>query len=474
MDHGAPDIRLSEVISALSFALDIVQDQPAGHAVRTCAIGMRLGEAVGLDEAQRSSLFYALLLKDVGCSANASKIAALFAADDAAVKRGHRRVDHRRPTEFVGNVVRSTRPDGTPWQRAAQLAAIVKHGLSGTRELTAMRCERGADIARMLDLDEDAADAIRSLDEHWDGGGYPLGLAGEAIPLLGRILGLAQTVDMFLTDSGVDEAVRVARKRRGRWFDPALVDALEVLARDHVFWAALVSGQADVATARFEPADRVLEADEDRLDRVAEAFARVVDAKSPYTGRHSEGVARIAVGVGTGLGLDPVALRELRRAALLHDLGKLGVSSRILDKPGKLDAQEWAVMRRHPELTVRILGRVDAFRDLAEVAGAHHERLDGRGYHRGVTGEHLSQPARILAVADVYEALTAERPYRGPMASEEVLALMRRDAGTAFCPEALAGLEAHVEIPAPSFRATLSGPAASVPPPSSAGLMAQR
>jgi putative nucleotidyltransferase with HDIG domain len=209
----------------------------------------------------------------------------------------------------------------------------------------------------------------------------------------------------------------------------------------------------------FEPRDRVQTADSERLDRVAEAFALIIDAKSPYTGSHSVGVARIAVAVADVLGYGPRALRDLRRAALLHDIGKLGVSNLILDKPGKLTDEEWVQMRRHPELTVRILQRVGAFRGLAATAGAHHERLDGRGYHLGLRGEQLNRDTRILAVADVCEALTADRPYRRAMEPDQVRAIMRRDVGLAFCPEALGALEETREL-GPVGLATPVSPAA--------------
>ena len=209
----------------------------------------------------------------------------------------------------------------------------------------------------------------------------------------------------------------------------------------------------------FEPEDRIQHADGERLDRVAEAFALIIDAKSPYTSTHSVGVARIAVSVGDVLGLGPRELRDLRRMALLHDIGKLGVSNLILDKPGKLTEEEWTQMRRHPELTVRILERVSAFKDLAATAGAHHERLDGRGYHLGLRDEHLSRDARILAVADVCEALTADRPYRKAMEPDQVRAIMRGDVGKAFCHDALGALEETREL-APVGIATPVMPAA--------------
>jgi putative nucleotidyltransferase with HDIG domain len=294
----------------------------------------------------------------------------------------------------------------------------------------------------MIELSETTAAAIRSLDEHWDGSGYPYGLAGDAIPLFGRILCLAQTAEVFFGVGGSRAALDVAAERRGTWFDPALVDALRSTRRDRAFWASLAGIEPHRVIGGFEPEDRVQRADEERLDRVAEAFALIVDAKSPYTSRHSEGVARIAVGAADVLGYGPDGLRDLRRAALLHDIGKLGVSNLILDKPGKLDADEWVQMRRHPALTVKILERVSAFRDLAATAGAHHERLDGGGYHLGLTADQLNRDARILAVADVFEALTAERPYRAALPLDQVWAIMLRDAGHALCPEALGALEA--------------------------------
>ena len=432
------DIRLSEVISALSYALDVTEGQPMGHAVRSCAIGMRIGEEIGLAPEERSSLFYALLLKDAGCSSNAARLSSLFGADDLELKRTRKLIDHHRPGASLRHVLRHG--------RTRRLAAIARSGADGAREMTELRCERGADIARMIELSETTAQAIRSLDEHWDGAGYPDGLAGDAIPLFGRILCLAQTAEVFFGVAGPRAALDVAAERRGTWFDPQLVDALLRTRRDRAFWASLGGLEPHRVIAAFEPEDRVQRADEERLDRVAEAFAMIVDAKSPYTGHHSEGVARISVAIADVLGYSSRELRDLRRAALLHDIGKLGVSNLILDKPGKLTEEEWVQMRRHPELTVRILERVGAFRGLAAIAGAHHERLDGGGYHLGLTGDQLGRDARILAVADVCEALTAERPYRAALPPDEVRAIMWRDAGRALCPAALDALAATQEL----------------------------
>jgi HD-GYP domain-containing protein (c-di-GMP phosphodiesterase class II) len=444
-------MQLSHVISAMSAALDITGGQPAGHAARSCLIGMRLADVLELDSQERSPLFYALLLKDAGCSTNSSRIAELFGHDDLAVKYDRKLHDQRRPLESLRHLMRNTRPGASPVARGRQLVEVARHGAEGSRRLTELRCERGADIARLIGLDELTAGAIRALDEHWDGRGSPSGLAGEDIPLLGRVLCLAQTVEVFHAAGGRAAALDVARERRGTWFDPALVDALLTLRDDASLWLALTAIDAPGALSAVEPLDRVLEAGPDRLDSIADAFAQIIDAKSPYTARHSEGVAGIATGIAETLGWPAVEIRDLRRAALLHDVGKLGVSSAILDKPGKLDADEWAAMRRHPEYTARILGRVDAFRAIAGPAAAHHERLDGSGYHLGLSADRLSPASRVLAVADVAEALSAERPYRAALPADEVLRIMRPEAGPKLDATAFAALEAslaHAHAPA--------------------------
>ena len=410
------DIALSGVIGALSYALDITEGQPEGHALRSCAIGMRIAQELELPGPLRSDLFYALLLKDAGCSANAERMAAMFGADDQVAKRTSKLVDWASPWQAMRWSLRTVAPGGTIRQRVARLQGIRDEG-EVTRKLMEARCDRGAEIARMLYLSEETAAAIRSLDEHWDGRGQPDGLAGDEIPLLARILCLAQTVEIFHAAGGVKAARRVARRRRGRWFDPALVDAFLAICRDRPFWASLE--EPDVS--HWEPSDLVLRADDDRVDRIAEAFARVIDAKSPFTALHSVRVAEIAVGIGGVLGFDAVVQRDLRRAGLLHDIGKLAISNLILDKPGRLTDDEFTTVKEHPAFSLRILERAPCFAPIADLAANHHERIDGTGYPRGLGGDALDMPVRVLAVADVYEALTADRPYRGPMPVEKAL-----------------------------------------------------
>jgi putative nucleotidyltransferase with HDIG domain len=445
---------LSEVLGALSYALDITEGEPPGHAVRTLAIGMRLAEQLGMGDEVRSALFYALLLKDAGCSSNASRLSSLFAADDHATKHAMKRTDWSRSGSLAMYTWRAIEPGRSPLAKARRMRAITQEE-EVTRDMIGTRCERGAEIARMLELPEPTAEAIRALDEHWDGSGQPRGLQGEEIPMLGRILCLAQTVEVFVRTMGARGAYGMALKRRGRWFDPALVDALLGFRDDAAFWGPLEDPRAVPPAARWEPRDRMLHADEAQLDRVAEAFGRVIDAKSPFTARHSAGVAAYAVGIAQTMGMDANAQRDLRRAGLLHDIGKLAVSSRILDKPGKLTQDEFAAMKEHPRFSLQILERVACFRSLAGMAAAHHERLDGTGYHLGLAAFDLSRPARILAVADVFEALTADRPYREAMPIAKALGILREMAGAALCPAAVGGLEASL-AGEPEFEATLA------------------
>jgi HD-GYP domain-containing protein (c-di-GMP phosphodiesterase class II) len=420
------DIRLSEIISALSHALDVTEGQPMGHAERSCLIGLRLADAAGFDPALKSSLFYALLLKDAGCSATSATTTEVMGTDDIRAKRELRLLDSVKPSSSLRYLSRNLAPGAPLRDRVRHLRALVSFGADGARELAVMRCERGADIARSIDLDEDVARAIRELDEHWDGHGYPAGLAGEQISPLARVTCLAQAMELFWQQGGAEAACEIARSRSGSWFDPTLVQATRAFEHDAEFWASLA--KPDVAA--MEPADRVLRADNARLDRVAAAFASVVDAKSPYTASHSAGVAEIADGIAATVGLDAASRRLLRRAGLLHDVGKLGVSNGILDKPAGLTDEEWASVRRHPALSRVILDPVPALRDVARLAVEHHERMDGSGYPRGITATRLSLPSRILQVADVAEALSTQRPYREALSVDEVLAMMRADAGT--------------------------------------------
>ena len=442
LDGVKPDdsVRLSEILGALSHALDLTEGQPPGHCVRATWIAMHICQALGLDEGQLWTLYYTVMMKDLGCSSNAARICELYLSDDISFKRDFKAVNDSLPS-VLGFVFSHTGLKSGLSDRLRAVLNIMQNGGKIVDGLIETRCQRGAAVAASLRLPQAVCDGIHSLDEHWSGGGRPDHLAGETIPVQSRIALLAQVVDVFHRSTGREAALAEARKRCGSWFDPTVVSAFEQAAAKPGFWEALEAENLESKVYALEPRGPAAAIDEDYLDDIARAFAQVIDSKSPFTSGHSERVAVYADLVAAELGYGETRRRWLRRAALLHDIGKLGVSNAILDKNGKLDDEQWVEMRNHALLSERILERVSPFREMARIGGAHHERLDGRGYPRGLGADAIEPETRIVSVADVFDALTADRPYRAAMPVPKALAIMREDIGRAFDPECFAALE---------------------------------
>ncbi len=433
-------VRMSEVVAALSHALDLTEGQPEGHAGRTCLIGMRLGQMLGLGAAEQSALYYALLLKDAGCSSSAARITSMFGgADDIALKRAGKLVDWN-VGSALGYVKDHVPHSGMKVMRARNVVATSLKFAREGKEIVSNRCDRGAQIVLRIGLPPLAAEAVRALDEHWDGHGQPLGLKGPDIPVLARIACLAQTAEVFLTTYDLAAAHEMVRDRRGRWFDPDVADAFLSIRASDPLWRPMNAADEGARVVAAEPADVLVDTDDEGLLTVAQAFAQVIDAKSPYTFNHSVGVARFAVGIAEAMGLPPGDVRDLNLAGLLHDIGKLAISNAILDKPARLTDDEMAVMREHPAHSERILSRVAAFARIAPIAGAHHEKLDGSGYYRGILSAEMPRLARILVVADMFEAMYADRPYREGMPVEKILAIFASEAGTKLDTDAVEAL----------------------------------
>src|SRR6185437_6743428 len=439
LEKPTQEIRLAELLGALSYALDLVEGQPAGHCGRCCWIGIHIGREIGLSEPEVWELYYTLLLKDLGCSSNAARICQLYLTDDLTFKRDAKQIDGSLPQALRFVLAHTGLKAGLAERMRALIAAFQTAG-TAPQELVETRCQRGAEIARTMRFSESVARGIQNLDEHWNGGGLPLGIRGADIPIYSRIALLAQVVDVFRVSGGIDAARQEVRHRSGTWFDPQLVEAFERVATRSDFWQVLNSDALQTALYALEPAQESKIVDEDYLDDIAAAFAKVVDSKSPYTSGHSERVTLFTDLIAEKLGLSAQRRRWLKRAALLHDIGKLGVSNTVLDKPAKLDADEWTAMKMHAVYSEQILSRIAAFSDLAIIASAHHERLDGKGYPRGIAGDQIVLETRIITTADIFDALTAERPYRAAMPVSKALSIMAADVGTAIdadCFEAL-------------------------------------
>lgn len=425
----------SRILAGLTTALDLTEGLPPGHAVRTAYLAMRVAERLGVDARTRGSLIHAALLKDAGCSSNAAMIAELFGGPDGEIK-GRQLMTDRSLIAQARFTIRSLPMTDPLPLRLRRIAWFAMNGRAAQRRVEQTRCERGASIVREAGFGPEVATAVHDVHEHWDGGGLPQGLARGAISPLARIIAPCQCLALFSSLQGGPAAIRVLRDRRGTWYDPEVVDALLAMAASGLL-DELDTGELPARLAELEPTDVVRLSDDRDIDRLAGAFADVIDAKSPFTGSHSRRVATIADALAGRLHIPSATRTDVRRAGLLHDIGKLGVPNAILDKPGRLTATEIELIRRHPALALSILGAVPHLREAGELAACHHERLDGTGYFRGLGAEALGAGARIIAVADVFEALTADRPYRAAMSVDQALELMRRDAGDHLAREVL-------------------------------------
>ncbi len=444
---------LQEILVSLSFALDLTEGAAPGHAIRSGLLAIRIALQAGADPATLSALYYACLLKDVGCSSNSSRMCQIVGGDDRAVKAGAKLQDWRSPFKPQLSAVKllwkEVLPGGSVFEKSARIAKIAATQTRNSAELISLRCDRGAQIVRKLGLNDEVAQGVRHLDEHWDGGGYPDGLRGDTIPTISRLMGIAQHLDAFSCSQGEAKAIETMMERAARWFDPELSKVALCLHRQGELWGQCHAADGVEESRRailgFDPGSDAPLSEFD-IDSVCEAYANVVDAKSPFTFRHSVRVMEAATEIGRELGLAPDRLQMLRRAALLHDVGKLGISNSILDKPASLTAGEFDLVKAHPSYGYEILRGISSFQEIALLAREHHERLDGSGYPHNLRGEDLSIESRILAAADTYGALSETRPYREALRPCEVEAIMEKhqpDRVDRWCFEALRGLMAN-------------------------------
>jgi putative nucleotidyltransferase with HDIG domain len=451
------DPNLQEILVALSFALDLTEGAVPGHTIRTCLLAVRIAIAAGLEQDFVSDLYYASLLKDVGCSSNAAHMCQIVGGDDRAVKAGVKLADWTRTLrpEFatIKMLWQQVLPGASPLKKTGRMVKMAATQRTNNRDLIDMRCDRGAIIIRKLGLGTRVAVGVRHLDEHWNGAGYPSGLKGHDIPLISRLMGVAQHLDAFCMAHGPQVAMDTLIHRSGRWFDPELTAVAFSLDRARTLWLNCLPSDpiADTRAAilRLDP-DRQARLSPLDIDAICETFADVVDAKSPFTYRHSIGVMDAAVAIGNILGLSPQRLRLLRRAALLHDIGKLSISNTILDKPTSLTDSELAIIRLHPGLSADILRHIAAFGEIAIIAGEHHEKLDGSGYPHGLRKADLSLESRLIAVADIYGALSEKRPYRNALDPAQITAIMDHEVPTrldGLCYEALRTVMADLTHP---------------------------
>ncbi len=419
----AAPARLAEATALLAVATDLSTGMPLTTSLRTCLAALRIAELLDDDSLDRGALFHYCLVRLMGCTVETSRFAGAM-GNEIVLSTAMVPVDQGSPREMLPMVLRSVGAGEAPLRRVRLIMSALSFG-SGMKSVMAGHCEVSRMLTDDLRLGDEVTAALDNTYERWDGKGAPHGVRGESIPLITRVMqGAFQAV--VQEAAGGEEQVRaVARKRAAGGLDPGIADILASHAED-VLDATHVNSPWDAVLAA-EPGVRRTLSDQ-QMDATATAIGCFADLKADAFAGHSAGVARRAVDGGRAQGMSNAEITELNRAALIHDLGRVAVTTTIWDKRGPLADDEWEEVRLHAYHTDRVAGRVPWLSGAARTAGLHHERLDGAGYHRGCGPSGLTASARLLAAADCYRALCEPRPYRPAHSRDEAAKLLSEEA----------------------------------------------
>ncbi len=416
-------VRLAEIVAALSLGIDLGFGQPMEHVLRQCLIALRIAEHIGLDEATRADVYYTALLVNVGCHSDAHEQAKWF-GDDIAMKSEK----YVYGIHGLKSTVMGMRRLGSGAENVIHRFRIgLEFAVSGFKDLNKMIEHHSAMARRLgeeLGLSKDAVESLDASYEQWDGKGWPGERKGEDVPIAARLAAIGEFTEVAHRIGGVAAAKELVRAQRGKQFDPALADAF--IASAEILLAGLDTAETWDAVIDAEPSLTVMLSDDD-FDAALVAVADFIDLKSPYSLGHARAVADLVADAGAQLSLPDAEIRTLRRAGLVHDFGRLGVSNTIWDKNGPLGAGEWERVRMAPYLTERMLRQSDALGPLGAIAVQHRERMDGSGYPHGLSGAAISRPARLLGAADAYQAMREPRPYRDALTPEQAATELRND-----------------------------------------------
>jgi HD-GYP domain-containing protein (c-di-GMP phosphodiesterase class II) len=417
-------LRLAEAAGVLSLASDLAMGQPLEHGMRTAVLGVRTAAAMGLSEQDRVAVFYTGVLHFAGCTAE-SEIDARFFGDELGARPQMMAALYGPRLGLVTTAARAAHPGRPPAARAAAMARSAVGGLAEFRRWAASHCEVAGLLGARMGLPERVQGALRHLYERWDGKGLPGDLRGEQVPLPVRVMQVAQDADIAWQRGGATLARHTVWSRAGSGLDPRVAAAFVSLG-DQVYAGLDTPSIWDSALAA-EPGPQPV-VSEDRVDACLSAMADFADLKSMWTVGHSRGVAVLAETGAAAAGLGAGEATRLRRAALVHDIGRVAVPARVWAKPGPLTRGEREQVRLHAYHSERVLDIAPALRPLARLAGSHGERCDGSGYHRGSRASDLPHSARLLAAADCFQAMREPRPYRPALSAGEAAAELRREA----------------------------------------------
>jgi putative nucleotidyltransferase with HDIG domain len=417
-------LRLAELVAALSIATDLGLGQPMAHALRTCLIAISLGRALGLPEAQLADTYYTTLLRFVGCTSDSHELMDFAAGEDVKFRQLMVAIGNDTPDEMAPHLARFMAAVGAGGDIPARVREALESPDGIGAQIAAVHCEVATMLAARLGLGSTVCDALRHAFERWDGRGFPDGWSGEKVPAPIRLAVVARDIEVLTRTRGLEETRDALQRRRDRAFDPHVVDAFlkhgarivaEIDAED--VWSDVL--RSEPGGPRWVPAERI--------DEALTAFADFADAKTPFTLGHSRGVAEFAERAARNLGLSVADATCVRRAGLLHDIGRSGVPNAIWERKGTLSVDQWERVRLHVYYTERILIHCECLHPIATIAAAHHERLDGSGYHRGSRGNDLDSRARVLAAADVCQAMLQPRPHRPARTLDDAARELRKE-----------------------------------------------
>ncbi len=424
-------LRLAEAAGALSLATDLAMGQPLEHGLRTAMLALRAARAMGLPEDDQVTVFYTGVLHFAGCTAE-SEIDGRFFGDELVARPLMMSVAHGSRRELVTTAMRVAHSDSAPLARVSAMARSAFGSMSEFRRWAASHCDVARLLGARMGLSEPIQRSLRHLYERWDGNGMPGDLRGEQLPLAVRLMQVAEDADVAWQHGGKPRAHRVLAQRAGSGLDPRAVEVFLDLG-DRVYEGMDVPSIWDDAMAA-EPGPQPAVTG-DRLDECLSAVADFADLKSSWTVGHSRGVADLAESAALAAGLSEPEVRQLRHAALVHDIGRVAVPVGVWAKPTRLTRDESERVRLHAYHTERVLDVVPSLRPLARLAGAHGERYDGSGYHRGSKGGELPLAAWLLAAADSYHAMREPRAHRQPLSEAEATRELCRPGK--FAPEAV-------------------------------------
>jgi len=416
------DLRLADLLVALSVITDLGMGQSPEKAVRACLLATALARRMGASEGEVRNVYYTSLLRHLGCTATAHEEAYLFGGDELVSRPAGERTDFGDRREVAALLLGTGR--GTGLDRPRYLTRTLRAGKEADRMIVGSVCEVAAQLAGRLDLEPGVVAGVVEVFERWDGKGGPRGIGGDEIGLPARLAEMAHQVVIFDRIGGVEAAVGMVKARAGGLFDPgaarvfvsAGVDLLEEIDSADV-WQAVLEVEPD--PVRMIP--------EWGIDNVARAFADMIDLKAPFMLGHSTHVGELASEAARHLGLGDDEITAVRRAGFLHDVGRVAVSNGVWEKTRAFHDGDWERVRLHPYFTERILSRSAALQPLARMAGMHHERHDGSGYHHRASGREIPTGARLLAAADVYQAVTQDRPHRHALAPDDASSLLQAE-----------------------------------------------